>query len=141
MAESEKNCFLLMSSIVGPHQHQDLHYSHCLQYMVVCNESTRKSKKVTILIRVLHHMFYMLELNILFTNPFAQAGYDTRSILKWSLTGLNLEFSFSQTNCLTKAEETSLSYYLSIARGRIIGFLPFPRVLVLCEMQSISSRI
>ena len=26
-------------------------------------------------------------------------------------------------------------------RGRIIGFLPFPRVLVLCEMQSVSSRI
>ena len=25
--------------------------------------------------------------------------------------------------------------------GRIIGFIPFPRVLVLCEMQSVSSRI
>ena len=32
---------------------------------------------------------------ILFTNPSAQAGYDTRSIFKRSLTGLNLEFSFS----------------------------------------------
>ena len=32
---------------------------------------------------------------ILFTNPSAQAGYDTRSIFKWSLTGLNSEFSFS----------------------------------------------
>ena len=39
------------------------------------------------------------------------------------------------------AEEPSLSYYLSIAGGRIIGFIPFPRVLVLCEMQSVSSRI
>ena len=28
-------------------------------------------------------------------NPSAQAGYDTRSIFKWSLTGLNSEFSFS----------------------------------------------
>ena len=28
-------------------------------------------------------------------NPSAQAGYDTRSIFKRSLTGLNLEFSFS----------------------------------------------
>ena len=28
-----------------------------------------------------------------------------------------------------------------IAGGRIIGFIPFPRVLVLCEMQSVSSRI
>ena len=54
---------------------------------------------------------------------------------KRSLTGLNSEFSFSS------AEEPSLSYYLPIAGGRIIGFIPFPRVLVLCEMQSVSSRI
>ena len=33
----------------------------------------------------------------------------------------------------------SLSYYL--ARERIIGFIPFPRVLVLCEMQLASSSI
>ena len=31
----------------------------------------------------------------LFTNPSARAGYDTRSIFKQSLTGLNSEFSFS----------------------------------------------
>ena len=42
---------------------------------------------------------------------------------------------------LTKAEELSLSYYIPIAGGRIIGFILFPRVLVLCEMQSVSSRI
>ena len=30
-----------------------------------------------------------------FTNPSAQAGYDTRSIFKWSLTGLNSVYSFS----------------------------------------------
>ena len=63
----------------------------------------------------------------IFTNPFDRAGYDTKSISKWSLTGLNSEFSFSLTSCLlTKAEEP-----------RIIGF---PRVLVLCEMRSVSSR-
>ena len=56
---------------------------------------------------------------------------------KRSLTGLNSEFSFSYTTCLTKAEEPSLSYYFPIAGGRIIGFIPFPRVLVLCEMQYI----
>ena len=78
---------------------------------------------------------------VLFTNPSARAGYDTRSIFKRSLTGLNSEFSFSYTSCLTKAEEPSLSYYLPISGGRIIGFIPFPRVLVLCEMQSVSSRI
>ena len=34
-------------------------------------------------------------LMVLFTNPSARAGYDTRSIFKQSLTGLNSEFSFS----------------------------------------------
>ena len=77
----------------------------------------------------------------IFTNLSARAGYDTRSIFKRSLTGLNSEFSFSETSCLTKAEEPSLPDYLPIAGGRIIGFIPFPRVLVLCEMQSVSSRI
>ena len=60
---------------------------------------------------------------------------------KQTLTGLNSEFSFSWTSCLTKDEERSLPYYLPIAGGRIIGFIPFPMVLVLCEMQSVSSRI
>ena len=78
---------------------------------------------------------------LIFTNPSARAGYDTRSISKRSLTGLNSEFSFSSTSCLTKAEETNLPNYLPIAGGRIIGFIPFPMVLVLCEMQSVSSRI
>ena len=55
-------------------------------------------------------------------------------IFKRSLTGLNSEFSFSQTSCLTEAEEPSLPYYLPIAGGRIIGFIPFPSALVLCEM-------
>ena len=78
---------------------------------------------------------------VIFTNPSARAGYDTRSIFKRSLTDLNSEFSFSYTSCLTKAEEPSLPYYLPIAGGRIIGFIPFPRVLVLCEMQSVRFRI
>ena len=74
-------------------------------------------------------------------NPSARAGYDTRSIFKRSLTGFNSKYSFSKTSCLTKAEEPSLPYYLPTAGGRIIGVIPFPRVLVLCEMQSVSSRI
>ena len=56
------------------------------------------------------------------------------------LTGLNSEFSFSYTSYLTKVEEPSLPYYLSIAGERIIGFIPFPRVLVLCEILSVSSK-
>ena len=34
-------------------------------------------------------------ISILFTNPSARAGYDTRLIFKQSLTGLNSEYSFS----------------------------------------------
>ena len=73
--------------------------------------------------------------------PLHSGRYDTRSIFKWSLTGLNSEFSFSKASCLTRTEEPSLPYYLPIAGGRIIGFIPFPRVLMLCEMQSVLSRI
>ena len=78
---------------------------------------------------------------IIFTNPYAQEGYDTRSIFKRSLTGLNSKFSFSWTSYFIKAEELSLHYNLLRAEGRIIGFIPFPRVLALCEMQSVSSTI
>ena len=38
---------------------------------------------------------FIMTFVILFTNPSARAGYDTRSIFKRSLTGLNSEFSFS----------------------------------------------
>ena len=78
---------------------------------------------------------------IIITQPPARTGYDTRSIFKRSLTGLNSQFSFFYTSCLTKAEEPSLPYYLPIAGGRIIGFIPFPMVLVQCEIQLVSSRI
>ena len=77
----------------------------------------------------------------IFTNTSARAGYDTRSIFKRSLTSLNSEFSFSLTSCLTKAEEHNLSYYLPIAGGRIIGFIPFPMLFVQREMQLAWSRI
>ena len=77
----------------------------------------------------------------IFTNPSTRAIYDKMSIFKWGLIGLNSEFSFSKTCCLTKPEEPTLSYYLPFARGRIIGYIPFPRVLVLCKMQSVSSKI
>ena len=84
--------------------------------------------------------FFNVFILSIFTNPSARAGYDTRSIFKQSLTGLNSEFSFL-TSCLTKAEEPSLPYYLLIAGGRIIGLIPSLRVLVLCEMKSVMSRI
>ena len=100
--------------------------------------------KVTVLGKrkyVTFPQFRYCVLFIIFTNPSARAGYDTRSIFMRSLTGLNLEYSFSKTSCLTKAKDPSLSYYLPIAGGRIIGFIPLQRVLVLYEMQPVSSRI
>ena len=39
--------------------------------------------------------FFFFLLFIIFNNPSARAGYDTKSIFKRSLTGLNSEFSFS----------------------------------------------
>ena len=94
---------------------------------------------VVVVLLLLLLLLIIIIIIIIFSNPSARVGYDTRSIFKQSLTGLNSEFSFSLTSCLTKAEEPSLPYYLPIAGGIIIGFIPFPRVLVLCEMQSVSS--
>ena len=75
------------------------------------------------------------------TNHSAQAAWDTRSIFKKSLTGLNLEFSFSLTCCHTKVKELSLLNCLPIAGQRIVGFISFPKVWVLHEMQTASFRI
>ena len=46
-----------------------------------------------------------------------QAGCDTRWIFRQNKAGLNSEFSFSKTGCLTKAKKHSLSYYLPSAVG------------------------
>ena len=77
----------------------------------------------------------------IFTHPSILARRDTRSNFKQKLTGLNSEFSFSYTSCHTKVKEPSLLYYLLIAGGRIVGFIPFPRVLAQCEMQTASFQI
>ena len=57
------------------------------------------------------------------------------------ITGLNPEFSFSLTSCHTMLKEPSLSNNLSMSGGRIVGCITFPRVLVLCEMQTALSKI
>ena len=46
------------------------------------------------------------------------------------LSNLNLEFSFTKTDGYTKVKDPSLIYYLPIAK-KIIGFIPFSRVLLL----------
>ena len=49
-----------------------------------------------------------------------------------------LEINFyARSGCLTNAKELSLPYYLLKAGWRIIGFIAFTRLLVLCEMQSV----
>ena len=70
----------------------------------------------------------------IFTNPSARAGYDTRSIFKRSFPSPRLVASPRLKNLVCPT-------ILPIAGGRIIGFIPFPMVLVLCEMQSVTSRI
>ena len=73
----------------------------------------------------------------IYTNPFTQRGWDIRSIFNGSLTGSNSQFSFSLTRCHTNVEDSSLP----IAGGRTIGFIPFLRVFVQCEIQTASFRI
>ena len=69
------------------------------------------------------------------TPPHRQNVVIQGQFFQQTLTGFNSEFSFFKSSCLTKAKEPSLFYYLPIAWGRKVGFLPFPRVLTPCEMQ------
>ena len=62
------------------------------------------------------------------------------SFFKQSSIGLNSEFSLSKTCCLTKVIEPSLTYYSTdVCEEK--KFIPIPKFLVLCEMQTASSRI
>ena len=62
------------------------------------------------------------------------------SIFKRCLTSLNSEFFFSNAGCLTKAKELVCPTYLPIDGRRVIGIIHFPKVSVLCKMQSAASR-
>ena len=75
------------------------------------------------------------------TTPLLLSVYDIRSIFKQYKAGLNSEFSFSRTDCLTETKEYRPPYYLLIGRERMDEFMPFPTVLVWSEMQTASSRI
>ena len=48
------------------------------------------------------------------------------------------EFNFPSSR---PGKESSLPYYLPLAKERIIGFISFPDVFELCEMQTVSFRI
>ena len=75
------------------------------------------------------------------SKPSVWVGCNAKSIFQQNLTRLNWEFSFSQTYWHTKVKEPSLLYYLPIAEGRIFGFMPFLRILMVYEMQLASSMI
>ena len=75
------------------------------------------------------------------TTPLLRVRYDARSIFKLSKAGLNSEFSFSNSGCLTTSKEPSHPCYLPIAERRNNVFISFPRVLARRETQLASSRI
>ena len=51
------------------------------------------------------------------------------------------EFRVFLLSCYTMVKEPSLPYHLPIPGERIVGFFHFPKVLVLCEMQTALSKI
>ena len=61
----------------------------------------------------------------IYINTSARAGCDSSSIFETEVNRF----------------EISLPYYLYIAARRIVGWIPFPRVLGQCEMQTDFSRI
>ena len=72
--------------------------------------SRSQGGKMHVILDTIINVAFVLCFVTIFTNPSASAGYDTRSIFKRSLTGLNSEFSCCQTSYLTKAEELSLTW-------------------------------
>ena len=71
------------------------------------------------------------------SNLSARAGWDTRPVLS---EGSNSEFSISKTVGNAKHKEPSVLYNLLRAGGRIVEFMPSPRLLALCEMQTALPR-
>ena len=83
-------------------------------------------RKSNILFQCFHFYF---KSKYIFTNSPAQARLFIRS-----LTSFNSGFSFSLTGCSIKVKEPSVSYYLLIAGGRMVGFIPFAREFTRYEM-------
>ena len=81
---------------------------------------------------------YLSNLPSLSLSPRAECV--TKSIFKWSTTGLNLYFSFSQTGCDSKVKEHSPPNCLFIVGGILFGSILFSEVLAPCEMQTAVSR-
>ena len=67
-----------------------------------------------------------------FIQPVNMSRMQHKVILKCSLTGFEIRVLFLGWLPYTKVKEPSLLDYLPIAGGKIIGFIPFLRSLVLC---------
>ena len=80
-------------------------------------------------------LYFVLSCMCVCNNP------STQSIFMRSLTGLNSECSFSGYGCLIYAKEPSLPKHLPISGEKIMGFIPFPWVLVICEIKTTLYRI
>ena len=68
------------------------------EYMLYTNNYRRllsRLRSAVLVVGCYHSWTRALVVYIIFTNPSARAGYDTGSIFKQSLTGLNSEFSLS----------------------------------------------
>ena len=75
----------------------------------------------------------------LFTNTSVREGCDTRSVFMQSLTNWNSVFCFSPRSIgIPKQKNAVCPTIFPIAGGGIIGFISFPRVLALEEMQLLS---
>ena len=83
---------------IGQSSHK-MYSSNILNFkesMVILNACTKKVWKLIESATYINPLFKNKKcIVILFTNPSARAEYDTRSIFKRSLTGLNSKFSFS----------------------------------------------
>ena len=76
----------------------------------------------------------------IFTNPSTRAGYDTRSFLNGVWQVWIQSFPSPRLVASPRLKNQVCPTILPIDGGRIIGFILFPRVLVLCEMQLAWSR-
>ena len=71
-------------------------------------------------------------------NPPHEQDATQGQFLRWSLTGLNSRFSFSQSSYHSKVKETSQPFYLSIAVKRIVGRT---RILVNCKQRLFTIQV
>ena len=79
--------------------------------------------------------------NNAFTQPFRMIQVQHKVIFNAEFNRFEFSAFLLLDQLQIMVKKSSLPYYLPIAGGRILGFIPFLRVLVLCEMQTASFRI